>query len=241
MRSFVFNCLFWSLSAVFALLCYILAWLPWRTALIGGMVAYCRTIRATLRWIAGIKVEYRGEIPRNQPVIIAAKHQSYADGPMMMAAIGDINFVIGNAIEKFPLINRIVRESGATMVNTQGNTKAPGALEESIRRSQNEGRPVLIYPEGGLSPVGETWRYRKGVYKLYETLDRPVIPAATNMGLRWQQEAWHKSPGVAVIEFLDPIPPGLPRENFMQSLETAIETRCRALENEGRPALETAS
>lgn len=233
MRSFVFNCLFWTVSAAYALVCYALAFLPWRRPLVLGMIAYAHTIRALMRVIVGIRIEVRGEVPRGQPVILAAKHQSYADGPIMLAIVGDINFVIGNAIEKFPLINRIVRKAGATMVNSQGNTTAPGALEAAIAKSHGESRPVLIYPEGGLAAVGETKRYRKGVYKLYATLERPVVPVATNMGLRWQQEDWIKTPGTAVIEFLPALPPGLPQANFMQQLEQTIETRCRALEAEG--------
>ena len=233
MRSLVFNALFWGLAAAFALICYALSWLPWRKPLVACMIGFCRSARFCLNWVAGVPIEVRGNPPTNQPVIIAAKHQSYADGPMMMAITGDINFVIGNGIEKFPLINRIVRQAGATMVNTQGNTTAPGALEAAIERSHGENRPILIYPEGGLAAIGETTRYRKGVHKIYEPLGRDVIPAATNLGLRWNQDDWHKTQGPAVIEFLDPIPADLPRDEFMQRLQTSVETATRALEAEG--------
>ena len=69
---------------------------------------------------------------------------------------------------------------------------------------------------------------------MYETLNRPVVPVATNMGLRWPKNEWVKHPGPAVIAFLDPIPPGLPRDAFLPRLMTTIETRTRALEAEGR-------
>jgi 1-acyl-sn-glycerol-3-phosphate acyltransferase len=36
-------------------------------------------------------------------------------------------------------------------------------------------------------------------------------------------------PGVAIVEFLEPIPPGMEKDAFMERLETAIETRSRAL------------
>jgi 1-acyl-sn-glycerol-3-phosphate acyltransferase len=234
MRSLVFNILFWSLSAVFALVCYLAAWLPWRRPLMSILIVYGTTTRLCMRWVAGIAVEVRGQPPRGEAVIIAAKHQAYADGPLMLALTGDINFVIGNGIEKFPLVDRIVKRAGATMVNAQGQTRAQGALQESIRRSLDDHRPILIYPEGGMSAVGVTRRYRKGVHMLYAELDRTVIPVATNLGLRWPEEEWEKYPGPAVIEFLEPIPPGLPREIFMQRLQDAIETRSRELEVEGR-------
>ncbi|MFS2318840.1 lysophospholipid acyltransferase family protein [Maricaulis sp. D1M11] len=239
MRSFVFNALFWGISALFAIVCYALSWLPWRRPLVGGMIVYCKSVRGLLHTVAGIPIEVRGTPPKNQSVIIAAKHQSYADGPLMMAITGDINFVIGNGIEKFPLINRIVRRSGATMVNAQGETRAIGALQAAIARSHGENRPLLIYPEGGLTAVGQSQRYRLGVAHMYEQLGRPVVPAATNMGLRWQQEDWQKQPGPAVIEFLPVIEPGLPRETFLARLADQIETRTRALEAEGQASEET--
>lgn len=241
MRSVIFNALFWGTAAIFALVCYGLSFLPWRAPLVAGMIGFCRTARAQLRWVAGIPIEVRGTVPRNQPVIIAGKHQSYADGPMMMAITGDVNFVIGNAIEKFPLINRIVRRAGATMVNSVGNTTAPGALENALARTHGENRPVLIYPEGRLAAIGETMRYRKGVFKIYETLNRPVVPASTNLGLRWNQDDWQKTPGPAVVEFLDPIPAGLERDEFMSRLQTAIETKTRELEAEGQAFKEPVS
>tara|TARA_R110002072_G_scaffold59914_1_gene152343 strand:+ start:2201 stop:2908 length:708 start_codon:yes stop_codon:yes gene_type:complete len=234
MRSLVFNTLFWGLSGVFALTCYVAAWLPRRGPLMAVIIAYGKTTRLCMRWVAGIPVEVRGQPPRGEPVIIAAKHQAYADGPLMMALAGDLNFVIGNGIEKFPLVNRIVKRAGATMVDAQGHTRAQGALQESIGRITDDHRPVLIYPEGGMAAVGVTRRYRKGVYVLYAELGRSVVPVATNLGLRWPEEEWEKYPGPAVIEFLEPIPPGLPREIFMQRLQTAIETRSRELEAEGR-------
>jgi len=197
------------------------------------LIFYGHSVRFLAYRIMGIEFIIRGTPPKGEPIIMAGKHQSYADGIFMLTLTGDTNFIIGNEVEKFPMINRIVRKAGGTMVNHFGKTHAPGALEKGIKRSQDDARPILIYPEGGLAPVGETWRYRKGVYKLYNELDRIVVPVATNMGLRWQAEDWNKTPGPAVIEFMPPIPTGLERPEFMQLLETTIETRTRELEAEG--------
>ena len=96
-----------------------------------------------------------------------------------------------------------------------------------------EGRDVLIYPEGHLAAPGEQHAYRKGVWHLYADLNRPCVPVATNLGLAWKQQAFRKTPGRAVVEFLDPIEPGLEKEAFMQRLEVVIEARTDALVKEG--------
>ena len=44
---------------------------------------------------------------------------------------------------------------------------------------------------------------------------------------------WGKTPGRAVVEFLDPIEPGLEKDAFMERLEAVIEARTDALVKEG--------
>jgi len=241
MRSFIFNITFWPVLLGFALVTWLISLTGWRSGVRTLIRLACRTVRGLMRLLLGAPVEVRGRPPKDQAVIIAAKHQSWADGFLMMAIMGDINFVIGNEISKFPLIGRIIRVSGATMVNSPGLTGAQGALSEAINRAADDPRPLLIYPEGRLPPVGESFRYRKGVHLMYETLGRTVIPVATNTGLRWPQNQWKKYSGPAVIEFLEPLPTGLPRDDFLPRLKLTIETRTRALEAEGQADTETVS
>lgn len=233
MRSTVFNILFYGSLAVLVPVAAVLTLWPSPRPVRAVMRAGCRTVRWLMHRVMGIKVEVRGTPPAGRPVIIAAKHQSWADGFLMMAVAGDINFIIGSAIAKFPLVCRIVAHSGATMVNSPGRRGAEQALQDALKRAADDPRPLLIYPEGSLAPVGEARRYRKGVHLMYEVLNRPVVPVATNTGLRWPRNEWTKHPGPAVIEFLDPIPPGLPRDAFLPRLMTLIESRTRALEAEG--------
>ena len=76
---------------------------------------------------------------------------------------------------------------------------------------------------------GERFKYRTGVFHMARDFGLPVVPVATNLGLRWRQTDYEKSPGVATIEFLDPIMPGLPKAEFMARLEQVIETRTNEL------------
>jgi 1-acyl-sn-glycerol-3-phosphate acyltransferase len=64
---------------------------------------------------------------------------------------------------------------------------------------------------------------------MYRDFDMPVVPVATNLGLFWPQQDFKKNPGTATVEFLDPIPTGLGRQDFMTRLEAAIETRTAEL------------
>ena len=62
----------------------------------------------------------------------------------------------------------------------------------------------------------------------------PCIPVALNSGLFWPRRTFLRYPGTIVIEFLDPIPPGLPRQEFAPRLQAVIEEASDRLAKAGR-------
>jgi 1-acyl-sn-glycerol-3-phosphate acyltransferase len=74
------------------------------------------------------------------------------------------------------------------------------------------------------------------VAALYSQLGVECVPVALNSGLFWT--GFIKRPGTIVLEFLEPIPPGLRSRDFMRVLEERIETATRNLVAEGRDRLE---
>ena len=64
---------------------------------------------------------------------------------------------------------------------------------------------------------------------MYEQVGQPCVPVACNVGVFWPKRGIYRKPGVAVIEFLEPIQPGLTKAQFMSALEQAVETQSDAL------------
>jgi len=69
---------------------------------------------------------------------------------------------------------------------------------------------------------------------LYEALDVPCVPLALNSGLYWPRHAWRLRPGTVIMEFLEPIPPGLSRQAFRERLINATEGATARLVAEGQ-------
>jgi 1-acyl-sn-glycerol-3-phosphate acyltransferase len=104
----------------------------------------------------------------------------------------------------------------------------------SLRRMSNaakavlaQGRPILIFPEGTRKKPGAMADYKPGVAGLYALLDVTCVPVALNSGVYWT--GFLKRPGTIVLEFLEPIAPGLKRDAFMTLLEQRIEAATTAL------------
>jgi 1-acyl-sn-glycerol-3-phosphate acyltransferase len=94
------------------------------------------------------------------------------------------------------------------------------------------GRPIVIFPQGTRTAPGQRAPYQPGVAALYQALALPLVPAAVNSGLFWGRRSFLKRPGRIVLEFLEPIAPGLPRREMMAELEARIETATAELERE---------
>ena len=238
MRSLLFNLAYWVLSILYTLAAAFAALAPGRKAVQWIIRRYVKRMVQAMRVLAGIHIEARGKdrLPEGA-FIIAAKHQSWGDGFSVYDQFDDLAFVTGDHLEKFPLLGTVLQKLGAIVVNNCGGHEARKALAQSAAIALQQGRKILIYPEGNLAKVGEKFRYRSGVWHMYRDFDMPVVPLATNLGLFWPQEDFRKNPGKATIEFLDPIPTGLPKAEFMARLEDAIETRTAELvaEATGRP------
>ena len=238
MRNLAFNIAYWFLSIGYGLTAAFAALAPGRNAATWVIRRYVKRMVQAMRIFAGIRIEVRGRerLPAGA-FIIASKHQSWGDGFATYDQFDDLAFVTGDHLEKFPLLGTVLNKLGAIVVNNCGGREARDSLKLSGATAHAECRKILIYPEGNLAKVGEKFRYRSGVWHMYRDFDMPVVPLATNLGLFWPQEAFRKNPGTATLEFLEPIPTGLGKEEFLARLEAAVEGRTAELvaEATGQP------
>jgi len=188
---------------------------------------YTRVMVWGMRRIAGMDIRVSGHdnIPIDGPVILASKHQSYGDGFVIFSQFQDLSFVAGNHLEKFWGVKRILTKMNAVVIDNCGGSDSQAKMEQQAADVRRDGRRLLIFPEGHLSKVGTRHRYRKGVWHLQQDFDCPVVPVANTLGQRWNQTDWAKFTGKAFVEFLEPIPPGLGKDEFMALLQERIETR----------------
>ncbi len=235
-RSVLFWCAYWLLSAIYVITALPFVFWPQAGPVRAIIKSYTRAMTLALRVLAGVRKQVRGRanLPEG-PFILAAKHQSWGDGFLVYPEVTRLSFVTGDHLEKLPFVGRILRKLGAIVIDTcGGGTRKAASLADGMQRAAREGRRVLIYPEGHLAPVGQHFRYKAGVWHMQKAMDVPVVPVATNLGVFWPQEAFRKRPGTAVIEFLEPIPPGLEKDTFLERLTEAVEAQTAFLVAEAR-------
>ena len=186
--------------------------------------AYARVCLWLLARICGLRVDVRGldRLPAT-PVLIAAKHQSALETYLLTERLPGAAFVLKREILWVPVAGWYIAALRPIAVDRGAGAAALRGMVRQAKAAVAEGRHVVIFPEGTRTTPGQRTAYHPGVAALYGELGIPVVPVALDTGRLWPRRGFVKRPGRATVAFLEPIPPGLPRQEFMALLRERIE------------------
>ena len=193
--------------------------------------AYARFARIAARVIAGIRTEVRGTVPSGG-VLIAAKHQSFLDILILVSVLERPRFIMKRELTRTPFIGWYALRIGCVPVDRGRRGEAVRQMLAGVASGRLAAGQVVIYPQGTRISPGVRAPYKIGAGALYQELGQPCVPVATNVGLFWPRAGIAKRPGTGVVEFLEPIPPGLETDDVMIRLEREIERHSDALSAE---------
>ena len=173
-----------------------------------------------LKFFTGIGMEVRGTPPAGA-ALVAAKHMSMWDTLALYVTLDQPGIVLKRELLWIPFYGWFLAKAAAIPIDRGAGMRALVTMAKAAQRVAGEGRPILIFPEGTRKKPGAAPDYKPGVAGLYGQLDLPCVPVALNSGVYWT--GFLKRPGIIVLEFLEPIPAGLKRRDFMKLLENRIE------------------
>ena len=182
----------------------------------------------TARWMIGLRGEVRGDVPQGE-VLIAAKHQSFFDILLIYNALPRPKFIMKKELMWTPIIGVYAKRLGCVPVERARRGAAIQKMVEDVEAGRADPGQLVIYSQGTRVAPGDKKPYKVGTAVLYEQLGQPCVPTATNVGLFWPRKGIMRHPGLGVVEFLPPIPPGLDRDTFMAQLEEVVETKSNEL------------
>lgn len=228
------NALQWLRSAIFILQMYLMMFLmslfftPWaifdRSGAYAGVRTYCRWVRWTAGWMIGLRTEIRGKVP-NQEVLIAAKHQSFLDIIMIVSVVPRPKFIMKQSLRWAPILGWYALRIGCVPVDRGKRAEAIRQMVADVTSGKAPAGQLIIYPQGTRVAPEARRPYKIGTAVLYNETGQSCVPAATNVGVFWPRHGIYRKPGLAVVEFLDPIAPGLSNHDFMARLKNIVETR----------------
>jgi 1-acyl-sn-glycerol-3-phosphate acyltransferase len=220
--SFLFNIAFYAVTAAWSVFGY--TWLmashPDRLILFGR--SWARVVIRMLRLICGVDVHITGleHVPLRGPALIASVHQSAFDTAIWML-LPRPSYVLKKELLKVPLFGPLMRPSGMIVVDRRAGARAVRDLIRDGRRARDDGRQVVIFPEGTRARPGAPHNLQPGVAALAAAMGVPVIPVVTNSGEHWGRNSFLKLPGVIRIVVGAPLPANLSRADLVRAIQAS--------------------
>lgn len=198
-----------------------------RRAAFAAIHTYCRYVRWSAAVLVGLRSEVRGEVPQGE-VLIASKHQSFFDILILASVLPRPKFIMKRELLYTPFIGFYGLRTGCIPVNRGKRGAAIVKMKQDVMASPVKGQ-LIIFPQGTRVAPGADLPYKVGAGLLYDQLEQVCVPVATNVGVFWPRHGVLRKPGLAVIEFLPVIEPGLKVKAFMGRVEAVIEPASDAL------------
>jgi 1-acyl-sn-glycerol-3-phosphate acyltransferase len=190
------------------------------------------------RHVLRLHYEVRTHTPLPQGgVVYAVKHQSAWETLALWHIIDRPVFVLKKELLTIPIFGAYLRATDHIAIDRSDGAKAMQQIIEQARHFLDQGRNVVMFPEGTRTAIGANVRYKQGIGILYDALSPTVYPVALNSGCFWERNAWIRKAGTVEVEILPPIASGLEKAEFMTVLKEQIETVSRNLAQHPRRGL----
>ncbi|MCK9524928.1 MAG: 1-acyl-sn-glycerol-3-phosphate acyltransferase [Limnochordia bacterium] len=212
MRRMMFFFFSWTLAVLglpllgVAVICHILGLKGLRSAIADGYLAYLA--RCLIR-LTGSKVTVEGleAIPPEGPVLFVSNHQGHFDSAVFLGYIRKPkSFVASSAASKFPIFSTWFRYAQTVFLEI-GNVRQNYTALKGAKEILNEGRSIVIYPEGVISAGSAMGELKRGALKIAFATGVPIVPVVIDGTWKVMGENNDKiEPAIITAKILPPIP-----------------------------------
>jgi lyso-ornithine lipid O-acyltransferase len=189
-------------------------------------------------WLLGLRVQVEGQ-PARGDVLYVANHISWLDIPAIAGTVA-ARFIAKSEIARWPVIGWLATIGGSVFVarDRRGDT---GAQADAVRLALREGRPVVLFAEGGTGDGVVLGGFRPALFAAANQAHVPVQPLAVDYGTRSREIAWPDGAGFGaelkrMLNRPAPVPVTL---RFLPTLDGATVNR-KQLASESHAAIDAA-
>ena len=178
-----------------------------------------------LKIILNTKVEFHGldNLKKVEHYFVASAHQSMFETFALQIPLDSPIFILKKELLKIPLFGWYLKKIGSIDIVRETTTKENLDFFDKIKNTiHKHNRPLLIFPQGTRIKFNDRPTFKKGVGRIYNSLNMPCIPVALNTGKVWPKNSFMKYSGDVHISFLEPIMPGKDKNDFVKEIEEKI-------------------
>jgi 1-acyl-sn-glycerol-3-phosphate acyltransferase len=177
--------------------------------------------------LVGVHVVLNGmeRLPRGASIVMA-NHSSNLDPDVLLPALpGRIAIYLKESLMRIPVLGYAMRLAGFIPVRRDGTVESAKAASAAAKQALEEGRCLVIFPEGTRSRDGSLLPFKKGAFFLAMEARAPVVPVsiAGTTRLLPKGSASLRS-GTVTVTFHPPLNPAeyASKEDLMEAVRSAI-------------------
>lgn len=184
------------------------------------------------RIVCGLRVNIEGleNLPAERAIIMS-KHQSTWETIALRGILAPHqSWVLKKELLSIPIFGWGLRLAKSIAIDRKAGRRAViQVVREGIERLE-EGRLVIVFPEGTRTAPGQRKKYGLGGAVLAEKSGVPVTPIAHNAGVYWRRRGVRKYPGTIEVRIGSPITSqGRKATEIMADVEGWIEGQLEEL------------
>lgn len=179
-----FLCLFAGITMPLHYRCRIIQW--WTSGVIWLLKVCCQV---------NYTVEGLENIPKNRNGIIFSKHQSTWETFYLQSTFPDMAIILKRELCWVPFFGWGLATTSPIAINRGKTSTAMQQIFTQGKKCLDQGRWVLIFPEGTRIPYGKVGNYKQGGARLAIETGYPIIPIAHDAGRYWPKRSFIKKPG----------------------------------------------
>ena len=223
-RNFLFSFSFFSGIIFISIIFLPSLLLPQKITLFGGKLMgywsqYC------LKIILSTKIIIKGKdnMINNEKFFIASSHQSMFETFFLQTIFNSPVFILKKELLLIPIFGWYLKKIGSISINRNKVSKENlGFFDDISKMINTTNRPLIIFPQATRVLPTERPPFKKGIGRIYEELNILCQPVAINSGYVWPKKENKISNKAIVVSIIEPINPGLNKEDFIQLIEKKI-------------------
>ena len=197
--------------------------LPQTFVLFGGkLMGYWA--KFCLNFFLSTKIIVKGkENISNDKFFIAASHQSMFETFYLQTIFNSPIFILKKELLYIPIFGWYLKKIGSISIKRNKISKDNlGFFSDISKIINNSKRPLIIFPQGTRVLPHERPPFKKGVARIYDELKIICQPVTINSGYVWPKKGPKNTHKTITISILEPIIPGMSKDEFLEKLERAI-------------------
>lgn len=158
------------------------------------------------RLICGLRIRQIGQRPPGeQNYVVMSKHQCSWETFYLQMAFSPLSTILKKELLRIPFFGWGLRLSSPVAIDRSNPVKALKQVKEQGIERLNDGRNLLVFPEGTRVAPGQSQKYARSGADIAIAAQVPVIPVAHNAGHCWVNKRFIKKPGTITIVIGEPI------------------------------------